>query len=444
MKSALVLPVSLGLLAAACGNPSASEASRADATRLASSASPSPTVDPVVQWNRILLRIVRTPGAQPATVHPTRSFAMLHAAIYDAVNAIDRTHAPYLIRLHSAPRAASQQAAAVAAAHGVLVDLYPALSAQLDAQFDQSLTDVPDGAGKKAGIVIGAEVARRILALRADDGSAAQPLQYVFVTTPGAYQSTPPNFPPQPQFTHWSHVRPFVLERANQFRPRSPPALSSEAYSDAFNELKSLGTGAGSTATADQGLTGRFWNGAIQNYWNEIAQTASLVATLTTGQNARLFALLNLALADGVIAFYDAKYAYNFWRPVTAIRAADTDGNPETDADPNWLPEVGKTAPDPSYPGAHAVVSSAAAAVLTNVLGTEAFKFSVTSEVMPGAERSFDSLAAAAQEATLSRIFAGQHFRFDLSAGQRLGREVADLVLDRFLTSRDDDHLVHD
>ena len=443
MKSALVLPMSLGLLAAACGNSSAGEVARTGATRLVSSASPIPTVDPVVHWNRILIGIVRTPGAQPATVHPTRAFAMLHAALYDAVNAIDRTHAPYLIRLRSAP-GASQQAAAAAAAHGVLVALYPALSAQIDAQFDQSLTDVPEGPGKKEGIAIGAEVARRIVALRADDGSGAQPPKYVFGTMPGAYQSTPPNFPSQPQFTHWSHVRPFALERADQFRPRSPPPLTSDAYGNAVNELKSLGTAAGSTATADQALTGRFWNGAIQNYWNEIAQTASLLGSLTTAQNARLFTLLNLAVADGVIAFYDAKYAYNFWRPVTAIRAADTDGNPKTEADPDWLPEVGKTAPDPSYPGAHAVISAAAAAVLTDVLGTEPFKFSVTSEVMPGAERSFESLAAAAQEATLSRIYAGQHFRFDLSAGQRLGHEVADLVLDRFLTPRDGADREHD
>jgi membrane-associated phospholipid phosphatase len=444
MKRALVLPMGLSLLAAACGNSSAGEVPRTEAARLVSSESASLTLDPVVQWNRVLIGIVRTPGAQPATVHPTRAFAMLHAAIYDAVNAIDRTHAPYLIRLRSAPRGASQQAAAAAAAHGVLVLLYPALTAQIDAQFDQSLRDVPEGPGKKEGVAIGAEVARRIVALRAEDGSGAQPPKYVFGTMPGAYQSTPPNFPPQPQFTHWSHVRPFALERADQFRPRLPPALTSDAYSSAVNEVKSQGTAAGSTATEDQALTGRFWNGAIQNYWNEIAQTASLLSSLTTAQNARLFALLNLAVADGVIAFYDAKYAYNFWRPVTAIRAADTDGNPKTEADPNWLPEVGKTAPDPSYPGAHAVISAAAAAVLTDVLGTEPFKFSVTSEVMPGAERSFESLAAAAQEATLSRIYAGQHFRFDLSAGQRLGHEVADFVLDRFLTPRDDDDLEHD
>src|SRR2546425_12027930 len=150
-------------------------------------------VTAVVQWNKTLLLIVRTPGAQPATVHPTRSFAMLHAAIYDAVNAIDRTHAPYLIRVRNATRGASQQAAAAAAAHGVLVALYPALSAQIDAQFEQSLTEVPDGAGKEEGVAIGAEVARHLVMLRADDGSAAQPPTYVFGTMAGAYQSTPPN-----------------------------------------------------------------------------------------------------------------------------------------------------------------------------------------------------------------------------------------------------------
>jgi len=432
MRSAFILRMSLGLVAAACGNSSAGEISRSDATRLLSSTA-APSVDPVVQWNRVLLQIVRTPGAQPATIHPTRSFAMMHAAIYDAVNAIDRSHVPYLVRLSDAPRTASQQAAAAAAAHGVLVALYPAMSAQLDMQLDQSLAEVPDGAGKNQGIGIGADVARQLLALRADDGSAAAPLKYVFGTLPGAYQSTPPNFPPQPQFTHWSHVRPFALEQANQFRPKPPPMLTSDAYSDAFNELKSLGTANGSSATADQALTGRFWNGAIQNYWNEIAQTATLADALTTAQNARLFALLNLAIADSVIAFYDAKYVYNFWRPVTAIRAADTDGNPETGADPNWLPEVGRTAPDPSYPGAHAVISAAAEAILSDELGAEPDRFNVASEVMPGVERSFESFAGAAHEATLSRIFAGQHFRFDLSAGRRLGRAVAELVLDHFL-----------
>ncbi len=314
--------------------------------------------------------------------------------------------------------------------------MYPSFAAQLDAQLGQSLAQVPDGEQKTKGIRIGQDVAARILALRADDGSAAPPIAYVFGKLPGEYQSTPPNFPPQPQFTHWSHVSPFAIERANQFRPGPPPALASRAHGDALNEVKSLGTMTGSTATADQALTGRFWNGAIQNYWNEIAQTASLADHLTTPQNARLFALLNFALADSVVAFYDAKYVYNFWRPVTAIRAADTDGNPDTDADPDWLPETGKTAPDPSYPGTHAVISAAAAAVLANVLETEPFPFKVTSEVLPGVERSFETFAAAAREAALSRVFAGQHFGFDLDAGERLGREVADTVTAGFLLPR--------
>jgi len=229
-----------------------------------------------------------------------------------------------------------------------------------------------------------------------------------------------------------------MIESANQFRPGSPPALTSDRYSDAFDQVKSLGIAGSTTATADEALTGGFWNGAIQNYWNEIAQTASVAHNLATAQNARLFALLNLSFADGVIA-YDAKYTYNFWRPVTAIRAAATDGNPETEANPNWLPEVGNTTPDPSYPGAHAVISAAAAEVLISFFRKDHFEFSVTSEVMPGVVRSFTSFSVAAEEATLSRIFAGVHFLFDLTSGQRLGSDVADFVVDNFLTSRDRD-----
>ena len=180
------------------------------------------SVNPVVQWNKTLLVIVRTPGAQSPTIHPTRSFAIMHAAIYDAVNTIDRTHRPYLVQLTGVSRFASQDAAAAAAAHEVLAKLYPTFQATLDVQLQQSLAQVPDGAGKAEGINIGQTVADRILALRSNDGSNAQPIPYVFGTAPGDYRSTPPNFPPQPQFTHWSRVTPFALERANQFRPGPP------------------------------------------------------------------------------------------------------------------------------------------------------------------------------------------------------------------------------
>src|SRR5215470_1334344 len=423
MKPILIAGTTAAVLAAANLAPAMAQASK--------------PVSQVVQWNRTLLVIVRTPGAQPATVHPTRSFAIMHGAIYDAVNAIDGTHKPYLVRL-SASHFASQEAAAAAAAHEVLVKLYPSFQATLDAQFQQALAQLPNG-GQANGINIGRTVADRILALRANDGSDAQPIPYVFGSAPGDFQSTPPNFPNQPQFTHWSRVTPFALEAADQFRPGGPPKLTSDRYADAFEQVKSLGIAGSTTATADQALTGRFWNGAIQNYWNEIAQTAALAHDLTTAPNARLFALLNLSFADGVIAFYDAKYTYNFWRPVTAIRAAASDGNPDTEADPNWLLEVGNTAPDPSYPGAHAAISAAGAEVLISFFHKNHFEFEVTSEVLPGVDRSFASFRAAAEEATMSRIFAGVHFLFDLTAGQRLGSDVADFVVDNFLTSRDRD-----
>jgi len=440
MHRVLAVPMSVVVLLASCGPTPTDTTPPAEERRLQALPAVAPSVNPVVQWNRILLTIVRTPGAQPATVHPTRSFAILHAAIYDAVNAIDRAYTPYLVGLRGAaggaPRSASQEAAATAAAHDVLVALYPSLRAQLDTLQQHSLAQVPDGEHKSAGVRIGRTIAARMLALRSNDRSDAQPIPYVFGTAPGDYQSTPPNFPPQPQFTHWSRVMPFALRRANQFRPGPPPVLTSDAYSDGFNEVKSFGVANSTLASADQALTGRFWNGAIQNYWNEIAQTASVAHHLTTVQTARLFALLNLTLADAVIAFYDAKYTYNFWRPVTAIRAADTDDNPATGADPNWLPEVGKTGADPSYPGAHGVISAAGAGVLTAFFGRDPFDFSVTSEVLPGVERSFRTFGDAAHEASLSRIFGGQHFRFDQTAGERLGRNVARFVVEGFLTLR--------
>jgi hypothetical protein len=423
MKPLLLAATAVAVLAAATLAPAMAQATE--------------PVSQVVQWNRTLLVIVRTPGAQPATVHPTRSFAIMHAAIYDAVDAIDATHKPYLVRL-SASHFASQETAAAAAGHEVLVKLYPSFQATLDTQFQQALAQIPN-VGKADGINVGNAAADRILALRSNDGSNAAPIPYVFGSAPGDYQSTPPNFPKQPQFTHWSRVTPFALESANQFRPGGPPPLTSDRYSDAFNQVKSLGIAGSTTATADEALTGQFWNGAIQNYWNEITQTAAVAHSLTTAETARLFALLDLSLADAVIAFYDAKYTYNFWRPVTAVRAAATDGNPDTDADPNWLPEVGNTTPDPSYLGAHAVISAAAAEVLISFFRQNNFQFTVTSEVLPGVDRSFTSFSAAAEEATLSRIFAGVHFLFDLTTGQRLGSDGADFVVDNFLTSRDRD-----
>jgi hypothetical protein len=390
------------------------------------------TVDPVVQWNRTLLTIVRTPGAQPATVHATRSFAILHASIYDAVNSIDQTHRPYLVQIRGVSPHASEQAAVDAAAHEALVKLHPSFQAALDAQLAQLLAAIPDGPDKTDGIALGRAVADQILALRANDGSNVPPPPFVPVNVPGTYQFTPPNFKPA-QFTQWSKVTPFAIDSASQFRPGPPPELTSDRYTDAFNEIKPVGMLNSTTATPEQKQIGLFWNGAIQNYWNEITQTLAIQRNLTTAENARLFALLDLSLADSVIAFYDAKYTYHFWRPVTAIRAADTDNNPATQADPNWLPESTNTAPDPSYPGAHATISEAAAAVLISFFNSDHFEANVTSETLPGVTRSFQTISDIATEASLSRILAGQHFRFDESAGQHLGVKVGDFVSDHFL-----------
>lgn len=381
---------------------------------------------PVIDWNQALLVIVNTPGAQPANIQTTRNFAILHAAIYDAVNSIDRTHEPYLISVR-APRGASETAAADAAAHTALLGLYPAQQSSLDATYTAELAKVPGGPAKDNGVHVGEQVATDLLAVRAGDGSNVVAPSFTAGTNPGAYRPTPPNLP-APVFTTWGHVTPFVLDSGDQFRPAAPPALTSDAYAAAINEVKSLGSATGSTRTADQTQIGQFWSPPIQNFWNQIAQTVALAHHSDLPTTARLFAAMNLSFADSAIAFYDAKYTFQLWRPVTAIRLADTDGNPGTVADPNWLPLAGNTAADPSYPGAHSTISAAGAEVLASFYGDKQH-FSVSSPALPGVMRSFASFGGTAQEAGLSRIYAGQHTRIDHVAGLALGHDVAGFVL---------------
>jgi membrane-associated phospholipid phosphatase len=384
---------------------------------------------PVIDWNEILLSIVNTPGAQPANIQPTRNFAIVHAAIYDAVTAIDRTHEPYVIDIR-APRGASATAAADAAAHTALVGLYPAQQSVLDADYASELATVADGPTKDEGVKIGEEVANGLLAIRATDGSNITPPPFVAGTAPGDFNpklSQPPNFP-APVFTTWGQVTPFVLDSGNQFRPPPPPALTSHAYASAINEVQSLGSATSTTRTTEQTQIGTFWNPPIQNFWNQIAEEVATAHHTNLATTARLFAALNLSFADSAIAFYDAKYTYQLWRPVTAINLADTDGNPATVADPTWLPLAGNTPADPSYPGAHSTISAAGADVLARFFGDHD-SFSVTSSALPGVTRSFDSFTAAANEAGLSRIYAGVHTRLDHVAGLKLGHDVANFVL---------------
>jgi membrane-associated phospholipid phosphatase len=313
----------------------------------------------------------------------------------------------------------------------VLANLYPGQQETLSAQFASSLSQVPNGYHKFEGVRVGEAVANALLALRSDDGSGLTQPVFTPGTQPGDYQLTPPAFA-QPLFTQWPAVRPFALRSASQFRPVPPPAVTSNAYATAFQEVKTLGAINSTTRTADQTQIAQFWNPPIWIAWNNIAETAALAHHDTLMQDARLFGLLNVSLADSTIAFYDAKYAYHLWRPVTAIRAADTDGNAATAGDPNWNP-LALTGQDPSYPGAHAVLSAAAAGVLTSFFNGDAFRFAAQSTALPGITRSFTSFSAAANEATLSRIYAGQHFRTDEVAGQKLGGQVAAYVLEKLL-----------
>ncbi len=311
---------------------------------------------------------------------------------------------------------------------------YPSSKTSLDQSYQASLAtipSVPKVARFTEAIATGNRIADRILRDRTNDGSNVPPPTYNFGVNPGDYQSTPTNFPRQPQFVQWGNVTPFVLREAAQFRPGPPPALDSLLYGRALSEVQTLGATVNSSATPEQMLIGKFWNGSIQNYWNEIAQTATVAQHMNTSDTAHVFALLNVALADSVIAFYDAKYQYNFWRPVTAIRAADPNVTPGAMPDAQWLPETTNTAPDPSYPGAHAVISAAAAEVLVATLKTDWISMDVTSEVMSGVTRHFDSISDAEAEATRSRVYAGAHFSFDLQSGERLGRRVSEFVLER-------------
>jgi membrane-associated phospholipid phosphatase len=381
---------------------------------------------PVVDWNQELITLLNTPGVQPATIQPTWSFAMLHAAIYDAVNSIDRTHRAFLISV-PAPRDASETAAADAAAHTLLTTVYPSQQSAIEAAYEGQLASVPEGPAKVAGVRVGTEVARGLLAIRSDDGATTVAPPFVPGTNPGDYRPTPPNLP-APVFTTWGQVTPFVLESGDQFRPAPPPALTTREYAAALNEVQSIGSATSTTRTPDQTLIGQFWAPPIQNFWNQIAEGVATSRATDLPTTARLFASLNLSIADATIAMYDAKYTYQRWRPVSAIRLADTDGNPLTTADPNWLPLAGNTPADPSYPGAHSTVSAAGAEVLASFFGDHQ-RFSITSPAVPGATRSFTSFSAAVQEAGLSRIYAGVHTRIDHLAGLQLGDSVAEYDL---------------
>jgi PAP2 superfamily protein len=387
--------------------------------------------DQVIQWNQELQQVLTTPGAQPASIHPTRTLAITQIAVYDAVNGIQGSGEPLLI-YRRGPRGASADAAAAAAARTALDALLPSQRPAIDAFFQASLSQLGSSRRVERGIRFGEEVASAVVAARSGDGAALTPPAFSPGSGPGEYQLTPPAFA-SAAFTQTAHVTPFVLGTAGRFRPAPPPALTSAKYAEDFAEVESLGELNSTRRTADETAVGRFWGAApVWIVWNQIADQAAVGFGNDLEQNARLFALLDTTLADDAIALYDAKYAYHRWRPITAITAPDQ-GNPITTTDPTWVP-LTNTANDPTYPGAHAAFSQAAATVLEDFFGTDVFSFSLTNPAV-GITRSFAAFSQASDEASASRIFAGQHFRSDEEAGQTLGGQVADFVADHaFLT----------
>ncbi|MGA8025861.1 MAG: vanadium-dependent haloperoxidase [Bryobacteraceae bacterium] len=391
--------------------------------------------DEVTDWNHIMLEATLTLPATPAPIS-TRSTAIVQAAVFDAVNGIDPRYTP----IHVAPRGprnASKRAAAVQAAYAILIRLYPAQSDMLDQERSASLMRISRGWGAERsesiqkGIEWGQTVADLIWAWRSNDGFAQILPPFTGGTAPGEWRPTPPALLPglAPQL---AHVTPWVIESPAQFRPSGPPALDSARYTADFNEIKVMGSNASTSRTADETDAALFWNpGNPPDFWDPVATTLAEKHHFNLLQTARLLAQVNMAMSDGIIGCWDAKYTYVSWRPITAIQLADTDGNPDTLADPTWKPLL-VTPPFPGYPSAHSCASSAAARVLSHYFGEDT-AITVTNDALPGQMRSFPSFSAALEEIVNARVFGGIHFRTDCEAGQTLGNSVGEYVTEHSL-----------
>jgi hypothetical protein len=361
--------------------------------------------DLVLEWNEVLLDAIRATNMNPPRA--SRAMAIAHTAIYDAVNAIERTHEVYAVNVLASPLA-STEAAVAAAAHAALTRLFPSQTEAFDDNLANSLAAIPDGLAEDLGVELGEEVAAQMLALRAGDGSDVV-VPYTPASDPGDWRPTPPANAPA-LLPNWPDVTPFAMTSGSQFSPNNIPALTSAKYTAAFNEVKSLGSINSATRTADQTNIALFWanGGGTATPGGHLNVLAAIVSEqqrdLSLAENARLFAMLNVALADAAIMSWDAKYDTNFWRPITGIRAADTDGNPNTTADAAWTPLI-VTPPFPSYTSGHSSFSGAAAAVLKSFFGRDNIAFTLPSENPAVPSRSFTSFSQAAQESADSRLY---------------------------------------
>ncbi len=384
------------------------------------------SADVVIDWNNVMFDAIRTDSMNG--IRATRVMAMTHSAIYDAVNSIDDTHFPYHVNLN-VPSTTSREAAAAQAAHDVLVNVFPAQQATLATALNNSLSGIPAGPAKTDGIALGSSVAGSIIALRANDHSG-DTTPYTPGTLPGQWRPTPPGNAAA-LLPNWATVTPWTMTSGSQFRdPVGPPALSSAAYAAELNEVKAIGAVNSATRTTDQTNIARFWasgGGTSQatGHFNKIAQTVAAAEGNTLSENARLFALLNLAEADAPIVSWDNKYLFNFWRPVTAIQLADQDGNAATEADPNWLPLL-TTPPYPSHSSGLSTVGGAAGEILERFFGTDNISFTTTAPGM--GDRMFTSFSEMSQEVANSRMYGGIHFRFEDERGRADGIALGEFV----------------
>jgi len=394
--------------------------------------------DTVLEWNEVAVEATRVARLAPPA--QTRALAMVQGAVFDAVNGIEGGYAPYLVT-RRAPIWASEEAAAAVAAHGVLVGLMPAQQATLDVALTASLAAVPDGPAENAGVAFGKLVADRMLAERAGDGST-DVVTYVPGTGPDDWQLTPPGFA-APLTPQWATLQTFAIHSPDQFRPGPPPAINSPEFTAAFNEAKAIGKSDSATRTDEQTEIARYWagpSGTVQppGHWNRIAREVGEAQGNTLAENARMLALMDISMADALIASWDAKFEYNYVRPVTAIRNGDNDPNLDTAGDAAWSPML-TTPGHPSYMSAHSSISAACATALASFFGTDSIAFSDTAELTPGGvqvTRSFDGFWDAAQEAGASRIYGGIHWSFDNEAGLQAGHSIGEFISDNLLGPR--------
>ena len=380
---------------------------------------PPARADVIIDWNARSEEIAAQKQVRP--VNHSRGTAMLHVAMFEAVNAIEGRYLPYKLNL-TADRTTSKEAAAASAGHDILLALYPDQQSTLDATLATMLAAVVDGEPKAKGIELGKKAAADLIVLRAKDGIDAQE-SYRPHTTPGVYVPTV-----IPLFSTAAAVTPWVMTSGSQFRPAPPPALTSETWTADLNEIRELGRIDSTKRTAEQTTIGRFWFVTGPRSYNPIVRQVAIAKDMDIVDCARLFALTSMAGNDAYIAVFDAKYTYNLWRPLTAIRNADQTNNSATPRDGSWLP-LGDTPMHPEYPCAHCINSAAVAAVLQGVAGNEIGEISMTSPTAPGVIRKWVRLQDYSDEVSLARIYAGFHYRFSTIVGKEMGKKIGELAV---------------